>query len=236
MNIENMNEHQMDDSPVFKPDLTVVYPNKQELYRKENTSPVIMYRRLMVAASFILTAGLVWWLTTEEDLQQQVVAVVPVESIKATKKKESITINTEEHPEAVSVVNKVSVIRKKEARSLAVVSIPEVVSDNTIQKEVISTASIQEEVVSQVVERPRSNFSEEALQSAQLMAQQSSAKATPQEQKAEVFVPMKMQQERKKPFRGLVRKLSRTILGEGESYGEEEGIIRVANLKIPVSQ
>ncbi|MFN5422727.1 MAG: hypothetical protein ACK5AO_05630 [bacterium] len=234
MNIDNMNDHQMDDLPVLKPDLNVVYPNKQELYRKQNTSPVIVIRRLMVAATLILTAGIIWWLTAEEEQQQQVVAVVPTQTEKVSEKTEPLQTTKDAHEVEVSVGNKVSMIRKKVTTPIVVVSIAEVVSENKAQTDFSSKEIVQEEVVSQVVERPRSNFSEEALQSVQLVAQEVSVKVKPQEEKAEVYIPMTAESERKKPFRGLARKLSRTILGEGESLGDE-GIIRVANFKIPVS-
>ena len=54
------------------------------------------------------------------------------------------------------------------------------------------------------------------------------------EEKSENYIPLANERGRKKPFRGLIRALSRTILGEGESLGDEN-IIRVANFKIPVS-
>ena len=117
---------------------------------------------------------------------------------------------------------------------MPVVTPREIVSSNKIQEELPAKENVQEVVINQAIDRPRSNFSEEALQSAKLVAQEVSEKTRQQEVQAAVNVPMTVSNERKRPFRGLVRKLSRTILGEGESLGDED-IVRVANFKIPVS-
>ena len=44
----------------FEPDLSIVYPNKAELYRKENLLPVYWLRMVGVAAALLFTMGIAW--------------------------------------------------------------------------------------------------------------------------------------------------------------------------------
>lgn len=231
-----MNDDHLNDLPVFKPDLSVVYPNKQELYRKETASPVIGIKRLMIAASLLLTTGIIWWLTDQEEPQQQPVAlVIPVGSNDSSEKEEPKEIKKEIIIQKPTLAQQAKIKIKKAQTSLLVVNSGEIVSSNKVEEELLSKKNVQDEVViTQAIDRPRSNFSEEALQSAQLIAQEVAEKKKQQEVKATVNVPMTVSDDRKRPFRGLVRKLSRTILGEGEPLGDED-IVRVANFKIPVS-
>lgn len=234
MNTENLNNNHLNDSPVFKPDLNVVYPNKQELYRKETASPVITIKRLMVAASMMFMVGIIWWLTAEEPQQQPVALVTPVQSNDSSEKEEPKEIKKEIIIEKPTLAQRAKINIKKAQASLPVVTPREIVSSNKVQEKLLAKENVQEEVISQAIDRPKSNFSEEALQSAQLVSQEVSVKAKPEQEQSAVYVPMPLKDERKRPLRGLVRKLSRTILGEGESLGDED-IVRVANFKIPVS-
>lgn len=234
MNTENLNENHLNDSPVFMPDLSVVYPNKQELYRKESSSPVITIRRLMVAASLMLTIGIIWWLTAEEPQQQPVALVTPVQSNGSSEKEEPKEIKKEIIIEKPTLAQQAKINLKKAQASLPIVTPREIVSSNKIDEVLLAKENVQEVVINQAIDRPRSNFSEEALQSAQLIAKEVTENKQQPEVKATVNVPINVSDEKKRPFRGLVRKLSRTILGEGESLGDED-IVRVANFKIPVS-
>lgn len=235
MNAENLNENYLNDSPVFKPDISVVYPNKKELYRKEIASPVITIKRLMVAASLILTIGIIWWLTAEETQQQPVATVTPIGSNDSAGKEESKEIKKEIILEKPTLAQQAKVNIKKVQSPSVVVTPREIISSNKVQEELLAKENVQEEVITQPIDRPRSNFSQEALQSAQLIAKEVTENKQVQEVKETIVnVPMKVSDEKKRPFRGLVRKLSRTILGEGESLGDED-IVRVANFKIPVS-
>lgn len=234
MNTENLNDNHLNDSPVFKPDLSVFYPNKQELYRKETASHVITIKRLMVAATLMLTIGIIWWLTAEEPQQQPVASVTPVQSNASFEKDEPKEIKKEIIIEKPTLAQQAKINIKKVQASLPVVTPREIVSSNKGQEELLAKENAQDEVISQAIDRPRSNFSEEALQSAQLIAKEATEHKQQQEVKATVNVPISVSDEKKRPFRGLVRKLSRTILGEGESLGDED-IVRVANFKIPVS-
>ncbi len=235
MKLDDMNDHTMDGLPVLKPDLTVVYPNKQELYRKEVSSPLVTIKRLMLAASLILTAGIVWWLTGDEQAGQAVPAVAQVKLIKSSGS--ATSENSKKLTASISEksVAKVSVFIEAPSTLRPVDLIPEIVSESSDQKEMLLRDDVKEEIVAAAPEQPKSNFSEDALQAVALSAaKEVSVNVKANEEKAEIYVPVTVASEKKRPFRGLARKLSRTILGEGESLGEDH-IIRVANFKIPVS-
>lgn len=236
MNADNMNNNHSGDAPVFKPDLNIVYPNKQELYRKEVASPVFMIKRLMVAASLILTAGVIWWLTTEEQPEQSIANVAPAILKTPSEQAPSQPQQINTVPSDIDEIKAVRTIKKERSAPTLVISTSEVlVKAGDLSVASSSEKTQQEAIVAVAVVQSRSNFTEEALQaSAQLAANDISVKGQSQQEKVEVYIPMNVEREKKKPFRGLVRKLSRTIFGEGESLGDEH-IIRVANFKIPVA-
>ena len=232
--IDNTNEDQLDQLPNFKPDLTIVYPNKKELYRRQAVRPFFTINRLVAAASLILTAGIIWWASDEQDAKKQVAAVVS----KTTNHSEEINtlekIQQDEGGLKSIIVKKTSVMQKALQENPSVVADHASLADNN-QAIAPYQEVVQQEIVSIKVEQPKSNFSEEALQAAaQDILKETAAKAESNSPKAEVYNPLLVERERKKPFRGLARKLSRTILGEGESLGDQN-IIRVANFKIAVS-
>lgn len=235
MNIDNLNDNQLNDSPVFEPDFSVTYPNKQELYRKETTSPVIMIKQLMVAASLVLTAGLIWWLTDNQRIEQPVALIVPEVKNASVEKKSIEEITQATVIRKSSVAKKTAMSKKAFQANISVVADPIHFAINNDQEITSHSEVVQQEIVNVQVEQPKSNFSADALQAAaQLTGKDVSVVVVPSKEKAEVYIPMTVESERKRPFRGIVRKLSRTILGEGESLGEED-VIRVANFKIPVS-
>jgi hypothetical protein len=232
--IDNTNEDQLDQLPSFKPDLNIVYPNKKELYRREAVQPFFTINRLVAAAAIIFTAGIIWWVSDEQEPKKQVAAVVS----KYTN--HSDAINTIPKIQQDTVVLKSSVAKKTALMRKPVQGNPSVVADHASPADNNQAIAPYQEVVQQEiaaikVEQPKSNFSEEALQAAaQDILKETAAKAESNHLKTEIYSLLLVERERKKPFRGLARKLSRTILGEGESLGDEH-IIRVANFKIPVS-
>ena len=232
--IDNTNEDQLGQLPSFKPDLNIVYPNKKELYRREVVQPFFTINRLVAAAALIFTAGIIWWLSDEQDPTKQVATVVS----KTTNHSDEINTVKKVKQDALvfksSVAKKTLAMRKVLQENSPVVVDPERLANNS-KEEIAPHQEVQQEIVVIKLEQPKSNFSEEALQSiAQNVVKEAPVEAEPKNQKAEIYIPHLVESERKKPFRGLIRKLSRTILGEGEPLGDEN-IIRVANFKIPVS-
>ena len=51
----------------FEPDLSIVYPNKAELYRKEKVLSVYWLRMVGVAAALFFTLGIAWMVMGEKD-------------------------------------------------------------------------------------------------------------------------------------------------------------------------
>jgi hypothetical protein len=233
--IDNNNEDKLDQLPSFKPDLNIVYPNKKKLYRREAVRPFFSINRLVAAAALMLTAGIIWWLSAEQDPQKQVAAVGSNPTNHADEINTIPKIQQDTVVLKSSVAKKNALTRKVTQENPIVVANPESLASNNTQEIPPYQEVVQQEIVGIQAEQPKSNFSEEALQAAaEAVVKDVAVKPRSLEEKSENYIPLANERGRKKPFRGLIRALSRTILGEGESLGDEN-IIRVANFKIPVS-
>lgn len=210
----------------FEPDMAITYPNKQELYRKESSKLVMWLRPLQVAA--VLLLGMFWFINRSTDEVKPLAAGTSGDSIK-----KSVAIHNRSNivSDAVVVNHRIGKTPTHHDVSMPVEyssSTNDAVSTDNNNKEQVSIQEI-------VATKPASNFTEEAVKAAsERISTETPALAMNAEQTTAQLYE-EPARSKKSPLRGLLRKITRTVLNENEE-NDGRNYVHVASFTIPVSK
>jgi hypothetical protein len=240
----------------FEPDLSIVYPNKAELYRKENVLPLYWLRIVSVAAAILFTMGIAWIVMGDkendafiamETLGKQgssstgATALSSPKSISASSedKMEASTANFShqsvgERPEsklanafAVSSEKPVGTEDLQAQMTVELHQTTVIAAPQVVAPDLSAASSIQEVSVPQ-----KGNFSEAALLAA---AERMATTAAPMASEPNTMViNAAMKEEKKLGFRSILRTINRRLLNDHEPP-QDKKFIQVANFYIPVN-
>jgi hypothetical protein len=227
----------------FEPDLTIQFPDKENLYKRTAASVISMFRFAAVAASTIVTAGLIWWFVGTNSVDQTLVKtegnVTPeVNSIEPNNNLPQTDITNSSVPK-VNATNQVAFVVDR--KPIVVENYEE---QNTVQapiEEEVKEFVVREQIASPInTEQSRSNFSQDVIQAAQLRMSEVPSAVVPVNTAPAINTAMlieaEMDTEKQLPVRGLLRKISRTLLGERKEEGDGQKYIQLAVFSIPVQQ
>ncbi len=239
----------------FEPDLSIVYPNKAELYRKENILPVYWLRMVGVAAAIFFTMGIAWMIMGEKKNNPSIVMQMGGEqgssSTEATALSTPGTASPASENKMVASTANLSnqvVGGRPVANALKVSSVRVVGSENPegqMNNDLQSiTANIVPEVVApdlsvassiQPVSVPqKGNFTEAVLlAAAERIA--TNVTAISSEPNASLLINAALKEEKKSGFRSILRTINRRLLNEHEPP-QDQKFIQVANFYIPVNK
>lgn len=226
----------------FEPDLSIQFPDKEKLYKRTAAPVISMFRFAAVAASTIVTAGLIWWFVGTNSVDQTLVKtnlnapeIKNIEQVNTTNSGVP-KVNDPTNQIAFAAVRKTIVVDNKEQKND--IQLP-------IEKESAEMLA-NEQIVSPVyIDQPSTNFSQEVLQAAQARMNAAVSNATlsnvvpvntaPPINTA-MLIEAEMDTEKQVPVRGLLRKISRTLLGERKEEDDNQKYIQLAVFSIPVQQ
>jgi len=241
--------NELDNTYRFEPDLSIQFPDKEKLYKRAAAPIVPLFRYAAVAASTIVTAGLIWWIVGTNSVDQTLVKaeinVAPGEN----NFKQTYTL-----PQAIIEDKDVKKVSNTTNQVAFVVNRKTVVEANIDQKKNIQSPieeSLQELVAREkkvsptYTVEPNSNFSYEAIQAAKarmksavsnvLVSNEAPANTAPVINTA-ILIEAEMDTEKQVPVRGLLRKLSRTLLRERKEEDDNQKYIQLAVFSIPVQK
>lgn len=229
---ESLKEDQLietDTGIYFEPDMEIVYPNKQELYRKESAAIIWWLRPLQAAA--VLLIGVFWFVNRPADEVKPLADGASHVSVK-----KDINVDEKSTPVENSTVINVSKSTYTKQHNTAVHAV-KVISDPETNVSIPLNKIVEEQAVAQeiIITKPVSNFTEEAVKAAAVRTSvQSEASVT-------IAEPSLLQayeepsKSKKSPLRGLLRKITRTVLNENEE-NDGRNYVHVASFSIPVSK
>lgn len=224
----------------FEPDLNIQFPDKQLLYKRTAAPVVSMFRYAAVAASTIVTAGLIWWFSGSASVEQSVAQTeVKAESNTIAPLIKSVDEETALQKSTISEINVTAVVSRKPVPAKN--RFQPVSNDVTqFENDVQAIAATPQIAVPVYVDRPRSNFTEEAMSAAEArMINEPSisvaANPTPAINTS-MIIDAEMNTEKQVPGRGLLRKISRTLLGDENEESDGKKYVQFAVFQIPVKQ
>lgn len=218
----------------FEPDQNIIYPNKQELYRKTPVFSFPLMGRWAVAASIVLLVGLFWWIQQQESIEPMTVKeIATVSESPLIPAKESVNqeLSNVDQPIAKSLISRVRTTKKIEETSRSIdQSLMVVQEDNLISDEVqVGLTGSIDRIQGQ------SNFTKEVLDAAtdRMKAEPIQAVAATSSPNMEALLRASLPEENEGSlFKGLIRKISRKVLHENDD-GDAK-VIQVANFHIHV--
>lgn len=223
----------------FEPDLTIQFPDKQLLYKRTATPVISMFRYAAVAASTIVTVGLVWWFTSNTTIEQPLVqteiktispAVLPSNELDVQQKDIAIVTQPVIGNSRNTITTNVA-SNKIEQKTLP---------SQQVEDEQLNMAKVELEIMPLQNEQLKSNFSQDAIAAAEARMNKTTAIVVPSAPAAAINTAMlidaEMNDEPQVPVRGLLRKISRTLLGEEKEDTDEKKFVQFAVFQIPVKQ
>lgn len=222
----------------FEPDLTIQFPDKQLLYKRTAMPVISMFRYAAVAASTIVTAGLIWWFTGNTTVEQPIVQA-------ETKTIAPVILPAEEFV----VQQKDVAVVTQPIKGNSYNSVTSTVAVNRVEKETLPTqqeddqfnvAKVEPVIMPLQNEQLRSNFSQDAIAAAEARMNKTTAIVVPTNTanaiNTAMLIDAEMDDEPQVPVRGLLRKISRTLLGEEKEEGDGKKYVQFAVFQIPVKQ
>ena len=222
----------------FEPDLTIQFPDKQLLYKRTAMPVISMFRYAAVAASTIVTAGLIWWFTGNTTVEQPIVQA-------ETKTIAPVILPAEEFV----VQQKDVAVVTQPIKGNSYNSVTSTVAVNKVEKETLPTqqeddqfnvAKVEPVIMPLQNEQLRSNFSQDAIAAAEARMNKTTAIVAPTNAanaiNTAMLIDAEMDDEPQVPVRGLLRKISRTLLGEEKEEGDGKKYVQFAVFQIPVKQ
>lgn len=218
-----------------EPDLSIVYPNKKELYRTASVVRFPIFTRFAAAASLVFILGLFWWVSQNEKgidpfIVKEEQRTVGLPSIIQEDSARPIRSETQQSP-VRPTPNRKEVSKPEYVFSAEVDDLP--VENREIKTALEQTAVVQVETVDGP--QGKSNFSKEVLDAAseRLKAVPTVAVAFSASPNMEALIKSSMPQDNEGTLlKGLIRKFSRKVLHEDED--EDVRVIQVANFHIHV--
>jgi hypothetical protein len=227
----------------FEPDLSIQFPDKEKLYKRTAAPVVSMFRYVAVAASIIVTAGLIWWFVgtnsvdqtlvkTEVNVTPEVNNTDPINNLPQTDNANSSVTKVNAPNQVAFVVDrKPIVVANSKQKNTVELPIEEEVKDFVAREQIEAPIN---------TEQSRSNFSEEALQAAQTRLNESPSTAIPVYTASPIntalLIEAEMDSEKQVRGRGILRKISRTLLGERKEEDDNQKYIQLAVFSIPVQK
>ena len=223
----------------FEPDLTIQFPDKQLLYKRTAAPVIPIFRYVAVAASTIVTAGLIWWFSGNQIIEQPLVQT----EIKAATPTllPSNEVNIQQKDVAV-VTPSVIGNSHNNITSNVVVNRVEEETMPTQQEEddQFNVAKVEPVIMPLQNEQLKSNFSQDAIAAAEARMNKTTSIPVPSTPSVAINTAMlidaEMDDEPQVPVRGLLRKISRTFLGEEKEEGDGKKYVQFAVFQIPVKQ
>ena len=241
----------------FEPDLSIVYPNKAELYRKENVLPLYWLRMVSVAAAIFFTMGIVWLVMGDKETDASIAAeplgkpgssstgTTALSSPKSTSpssedKMEPSTANFShqsvgERPVskmatafAVSSEKPVGTEDLQEQMTVELQQTTAIAAPQVVAPDLNAASSIQQVSVPQ-----KGNFSEAALLAA--AERMVTTAATMASEPNTMVINAAMKEEKKIGFRSILRTINRRLLNDHEPP-QDKKFIQVANFYIPINK
>jgi hypothetical protein len=232
---------------VLSPDLQIVFPDKQLLYKKAPVARLFWLKPLSVAASLILMVTLMWQLADKDT------PVVPSESAGKVQGFASAGEAMEQQQSNQSKVSQklplqVFAVKSKQATIiLQSATIPNQqlaeTGNATVPEDDASLIAAAFESAEQTTAGVQNNFSQAALEAARLRLSATqpieAAAVTPDEPdnnevNTALLIEAETKEEDRSIFRGLIRRISRTIQDSDDRQGQK--FIQVANFQIPVKE
>ena len=228
----------------FEPDLTIQFPDKENLYKRTAAPVISMFRFAAVAASTIVTAGLIWWFVGTNSVDQTLV-------------KTEVNVAPEvNNPEQINTLPQTNIVNSDVAKINPTINQVPFVADrkpivvenneqqNTVQapiEEGLQELVVKEQIASPInTDQSRSNFSQEAIQAAQARINETPSTATPVYTASPIntalLIEAEMDSEKQVRGRGILRKISRTLLGERKEEDDNQKYIQLAVFSIPVQK
>jgi hypothetical protein len=224
----------------FDPDLNVQFPDKQSLYKRAAAPVISIFRYAAVAASAIVTAGLIWWFSGSTSVEQSVAQTdLKAETKIISPLIESVDGKTTLQKSTTSEINVTAVVSRKPVPTRNIV---QSVSKDVAQfeNEVQAVAAIPQVSAPAYIDRPRSNFTQEAMSAAEArMTSEPSVLIAANPMPAintSMIIDAEMNSEKQVPGRGLLRKISRTLMGEEDEESDGKKYVQFAVFQIPVKQ
>jgi len=224
----------------FDPDLNVQFPDKQSLYKRAAAPVISIFRYAAVAASAIVTAGLIWWFSGSTSVEQSVAQTdLKAETKIISPLIESVDGKTTLQKSTTSEINVTAVVSRKPVPTRNIV---QSVSKDVAQfeNEVQAVAAIPQVSAPAYIDRPRSNFTQEAMSAAEArMTSEPSVLIAAHPMPAintSMIIDAEMNSEKQVPGRGLLRKISRTLMGEEDEESDGKKYVQFAVFQIPVKQ
>ena len=227
----------------FEPDLTIQFPNKEDLYKRTAAPVISMFRFAAVAASTIVTAGLIWWFVgtnsvdqtlvkTEANVTPDVNSIEPINNLPQTDITNSSVPKVNATNQVAFVVDrKPMVVANSEQQNTVYSPIEEEVKEFVVREQIASPIN---------TDQSRSNFSQEAIQAAQARINETPSTATPVYTASPIntalLIEAEMDSEKQVRGRGILRKISRTLLGERKEEDDNQKYIQLAVFSIPVQK
>jgi len=227
----------------FEPDLTIQFPDKENLYKRTAAPVISMFRFAAVAASTIVTAGLIWWFVgtnsvdqtlvkTEVNVTPEVNSIEPINNLPQTDYTNSSVPKVNATNQVAFVVDrKPMVVANSEQQNTVYSPIEEEVKEFVVREQIASPIN---------TDQSRSNFSQEAIQAAQARINETPSTATPVYTASPIntalLIEAEMDSEKQVRGRGILRKISRTLLGERKEEDDNQKYIQLAVFSIPVQK
>ena len=242
---------------LFEPDLSIVYPNKAELYRKENVLPLYWLRMVSVAAAIFFTMGVAWLVMGDNENDSSIAMETlgkPGSSSTGTtalSSPKSISPSPEDKMEASTANFSHQSVGERPASKMATafaVSSEKPVGTEDPQEQM--TVELQQTTaiaalqfaapdlsaassIQQVLVPQKGNFSEAALlAAAERMVTTAATMAS--EPNASLLINAALKEEKKSGFRSILRTINRRLLNDHEPP-QDKKFIQVANFYIPVN-
>lgn len=227
----------------FEPDLSIQFPNKENLYKRTAAPVISMFRFAAVAASTIVTAGLIWWFVgtnsvdqtlvkTEVNVTPEVNSIEPINNLPQTDNTNSSVSKVNATNQVAFVVNRKPVAGEgNEQKYIVEPPVEEGVKEFVAREQIAAPV---------YTEQPRSNFSQEAIQAAQARINETPSTAVPvytaHPINTALLIEAEMDSEKQVRGRGILRKISRTLLGERKEEDDNQKYIQLAVFSIPVQK
>ena len=239
----------------FEPDLSIVYPNKAELYRKENLLPVYWLRMVGVAAALLFTMGIAWMVMGEKENNPSIAmdkgiapgssstqtSTLPSANAAIPSSKNKMVASTANLPHQDVVAQASPLFQTASSAKPVGAENPDAQTTAELQQTIaINTPQVVlpdlpvASTPQQISVKPKANFSESVLlAAAERMA--TTAASMPSEPNTTMLINAAMKEEKKSGLRAIIRTINRRLLDEHE-LPQDQKFIQVANFNIPVNK